>query len=152
VDRRRVASPAQMRLLLDAICSTGKSQGLRLVALFGCMYYGMLRPSEAVSLLPRWPSGPVAASRSCTASTHIASMGRMSGGTSGWRSSLASLKSASVRQAVAVSRAELARWPGSHSAYIPGPATFGDFWWHTAAQRFNRRRIVCAAQAGTACS
>jgi integrase len=50
VDRRRVASPAQMRQLLDAIRSTGKSQGSRLVALYGCMYYGMLRPSEAVSL------------------------------------------------------------------------------------------------------
>lgn len=51
VDRRRVASPAQMRQLLDATRSTGKSQGARLVALYGCMYYGMLRPSEAVSLL-----------------------------------------------------------------------------------------------------
>ena len=51
VDRRRVASPAQMRQLLDAIRSTGISQGARLVALYGCMYYGMLRPSEAVSLL-----------------------------------------------------------------------------------------------------
>jgi integrase len=51
VDRRRVASPAQVRQLLDAIRSTGKSQGARLVALYGCMYYGMLRPSEAVSLL-----------------------------------------------------------------------------------------------------
>jgi integrase len=51
VDRRRVASPAQMRRLLDGIGSTGKSQGPRLVALYGCMYYGMLRPSEAVSLL-----------------------------------------------------------------------------------------------------
>jgi len=40
-----------MRRLLDAIRSTGKSQGPRLVALYGCMYYGMLRPSEAVSLL-----------------------------------------------------------------------------------------------------
>lgn len=50
IDRRRVASPAQMRQLLDAIRSIGKSQGSRLVALYGCMYYGMLRPSEAVSL------------------------------------------------------------------------------------------------------
>ena len=50
IDRRRVASPAQMRQLLDAIRLTGKSQGSRLVALYGCMYYGMLRPSEAVSL------------------------------------------------------------------------------------------------------
>ena len=51
VDRRRVANPAQMRALLDAIRSTGRSQGRRLVALYGCMYYGMLRPSEAVALL-----------------------------------------------------------------------------------------------------
>jgi integrase len=51
VDRRRVPNPAQMRSLLDAIGSTGRSQGPRLVALYGCMYYGMLRPSEAVALL-----------------------------------------------------------------------------------------------------
>lgn len=51
MDRRRVANPAQMRALLDAIRSIGLSQGPRLVALYGCMYYGMLRPSEAVSLL-----------------------------------------------------------------------------------------------------
>jgi integrase len=51
IDRRRVASPAQMRVLLDAVASTGRTQGPRLVALFACMYYGMLRPSEAVSLL-----------------------------------------------------------------------------------------------------
>jgi hypothetical protein len=51
VDRRRVPNPDQMRALLMAIGSTGLSQGPRLVALYGCMYYGMLRPSEAVSLL-----------------------------------------------------------------------------------------------------
>lgn len=50
VDRRRVASPVQMRALLEAIRCTGKTQGPRLVALYGCMYYAMLRPSEAVSL------------------------------------------------------------------------------------------------------
>jgi integrase len=50
VDPRRVANPAQMRTLLEAIGSVGLSQGPRLVALYGCMYYGMLRPSEAVSL------------------------------------------------------------------------------------------------------
>jgi integrase len=50
VDPRRVANPAQMRGLLEAIGSIGLSQGPRLVALYGCMYYGMLRPSEAVSL------------------------------------------------------------------------------------------------------
>lgn len=51
IDRRRVANPGQMRALLDAIRATGRTQGPRLVALYGCMYYGMLRPSEAVSLM-----------------------------------------------------------------------------------------------------
>jgi integrase len=50
VDRRRVPSPAQMRELLTAIGKIGRTQGPRLVALYGCMYYGMLRPSEAISL------------------------------------------------------------------------------------------------------
>jgi integrase len=51
VDRRRVASPAQMEKLIAAIATIGQTQGPRLRALFGCMYYGMLRPSEAASLL-----------------------------------------------------------------------------------------------------
>jgi integrase len=50
VDRRRVPSPGQMRELLAAIGTVGRTQGPRLVALYGCMYYAMLRPSEAVSL------------------------------------------------------------------------------------------------------
>jgi integrase len=40
-----------MRGLLTAISTTGKTQGPRVAALYGCMYYGMLRPSEAASLL-----------------------------------------------------------------------------------------------------
>lgn len=51
VDRRRVAGPAQMEELLAAIETVGQTQGPRLKALFGSMYYGMLRPSEAASLL-----------------------------------------------------------------------------------------------------
>jgi len=39
-----------MRELLTAIGKVGRTQGPRLVALYGCMYYAMLRPSEAVSL------------------------------------------------------------------------------------------------------
>ncbi len=50
IDRRRVPNPAQMRDLLAAIRQVGRTQGSRLVALYGCMYYGMLRPSEAVAL------------------------------------------------------------------------------------------------------
>jgi integrase len=48
--RRRVPSPLQMRELLTAIGKVGRSQGPRLVALYGCMYYAMHRPSEAISL------------------------------------------------------------------------------------------------------
>jgi integrase len=51
VDRRRVASPAQMEKLIAAIGTLGLTQGARLRALYGCMYYGMLRPSEAASLV-----------------------------------------------------------------------------------------------------
>lgn len=51
VDRRRVASPAQMEKLIAAVGTVGRTQGPRLKALFGCIYYGMLRPSEAASLL-----------------------------------------------------------------------------------------------------
>lgn len=51
VDRRRVASPAQMEKLIAAIGTIGRTQGPRVKALYGCMYYGMLRPSEAASLV-----------------------------------------------------------------------------------------------------
>jgi integrase len=51
VDRRRVANPVQMDKLISVIAVTGRTQGPRLKALYGCMYYGMLRPSEAASLL-----------------------------------------------------------------------------------------------------
>jgi integrase len=51
VDRRRVASPAQMEKLIAAAGTVGRTQGPRLRALFGCMYYAMLRPSEAASLV-----------------------------------------------------------------------------------------------------
>jgi len=51
VDRRRVANPDQMERLIAAIGTVGRTQGPRLKALYGCMYYGMLRPSEAASLL-----------------------------------------------------------------------------------------------------
>lgn len=50
VDRRRVPNPKQVGALLEAVRGVDKTQGPRLVALFGCMYYGMLRPSEAVNL------------------------------------------------------------------------------------------------------
>jgi integrase len=39
-----------MRELLTAIGKVGRTHGPRLAALYGCMYYAMLRPSEAVSL------------------------------------------------------------------------------------------------------
>jgi integrase len=40
-----------MDQLITAVGQVGRTRGPRLKALFGCMYYGMLRPSEAASLL-----------------------------------------------------------------------------------------------------
>ncbi|MBB4933745.1 integrase [Lipingzhangella halophila] len=50
VDRRRVANAKQMRALLAQVRRVGRTQGPRLVALYGCMYYAMLRPQEAIAL------------------------------------------------------------------------------------------------------
>lgn len=49
VDRRRVASPLQVRTLLQAIARQPRS-GARLVAFFACLYFAALRPEEAVAL------------------------------------------------------------------------------------------------------
>jgi integrase len=49
VDRRVVASPAQVRALLDAV-ERQPRRGAHLVAFFGCLYYAGMRPSEAVAL------------------------------------------------------------------------------------------------------
>jgi integrase len=50
INRRLVPNPVQVRALLEAIKGVGETQGPRLVALYGCMYYGMLRHSEAIAL------------------------------------------------------------------------------------------------------
>jgi integrase len=49
IDRRAVASPAQIRGLLAAV-RAHSSHGQHLGAFFGCIYYAALRPSEAVVL------------------------------------------------------------------------------------------------------
>ncbi|MFV2178006.1 tyrosine-type recombinase/integrase [Actinomadura sp. LOL_016] len=49
LDRRRVPNPEQVATLLTEIGKVGKTQGPRLVALFGCLYYAMMRPSEAIN-------------------------------------------------------------------------------------------------------
>ncbi|WP_367135867.1 tyrosine-type recombinase/integrase [Saccharothrix sp. HUAS TT1] len=49
IDQRRVANPAQVRDLLDAVRVQQRS-GPRLVAFFGCLYYAGMRPEEAVAL------------------------------------------------------------------------------------------------------
>jgi len=46
IDRRVVASPAQVRQLLAAITTIRPD----LAAFFGCLYYGAMRPGEAVAL------------------------------------------------------------------------------------------------------
>ncbi|MER6074607.1 tyrosine-type recombinase/integrase [Streptomyces sp. NPDC001817] len=53
VDPRVVANPEQARSLLAAVSYVGgykRARGRRLVGLFACMYYGALRPAEAVGL------------------------------------------------------------------------------------------------------
>jgi integrase len=50
VDPRTVVNPAQARQLLDAVPKVGRKRGLRLKALFGCIYYAALRPEEAADL------------------------------------------------------------------------------------------------------
>ncbi|UNS98985.1 tyrosine-type recombinase/integrase [Streptomyces tubbatahanensis] len=53
VDRRVVLNPRQARELLTALSYVGlysRARGRRMVALFACMYYGGLRPAEAVGL------------------------------------------------------------------------------------------------------
>lgn len=53
VDPRVVVNPEQARSLLTAVSYVGgyrRARGRRLVGLFACMYYGALRPAEAVGL------------------------------------------------------------------------------------------------------
>jgi integrase len=53
VDRRIVVNPRQARDLLAAVSYVGgykRARGRRLVVLFACMYFGGLRPAEAVAL------------------------------------------------------------------------------------------------------
>lgn len=49
IDQRRVANPAQVRDLLEAVRSQSRS-GPRLVPFFGCLYFTGMRPEEAVVL------------------------------------------------------------------------------------------------------
>jgi integrase len=49
VDRRVVASPAQVRVLLAGVRAQD-SRGEHLEAFYGCLYYAALRPSETVAL------------------------------------------------------------------------------------------------------
>jgi integrase len=50
INPRVVASPEQVRDLLAAVSYIGPRRGQRLGAFFACLYYGMLRPSEASGL------------------------------------------------------------------------------------------------------
>lgn len=50
IDRRVVASPAQVRQLLIAVSYIGRTVGPRLVAFFAPLYFAALRPSEALQL------------------------------------------------------------------------------------------------------
>ena len=50
INPRLVASPEQVRQLLTAVTYVGPRRAGRLVAFFACLYFAMLRPSEAIAL------------------------------------------------------------------------------------------------------
>jgi integrase len=50
INPRVVASPQQVRQLLTAVSYIGPGAGQRLMAFFACLYFAMLRPSEASAL------------------------------------------------------------------------------------------------------
>ncbi|MEV4887873.1 site-specific integrase [Nonomuraea sp. NPDC055795] len=50
VDPRVVGNPRQVRQTLIACSYVGRRQGGRFVAFFGCLYFAMMRPAEAVRL------------------------------------------------------------------------------------------------------
>jgi integrase len=50
VDPRCVGNPKQVAQLLVFVSYVGRLQGMRFVAFFACIFYGMLRPEEVVGL------------------------------------------------------------------------------------------------------
>lgn len=50
IDPRVIGSTEQIETMLAAVSYVGRRQGLRFLAFFGCLYYGMLRPEEALGL------------------------------------------------------------------------------------------------------
>jgi integrase len=50
VDRRAVVNPRQAEELLTAVTYCGRTRGVQMRAMFACMYYGGLRPAEALGL------------------------------------------------------------------------------------------------------
>ncbi|GAA2782077.1 tyrosine-type recombinase/integrase [Nonomuraea dietziae] len=50
VDPRTVVNPTQAKELLNAVPRVGRTRGVRLKAMFACIYYAGLRPEEAADL------------------------------------------------------------------------------------------------------
>ena len=50
LDPRSVGSPALVAAMLEACKGTGRRQGKRFAAFYGCMFYAMMRPSEVAAL------------------------------------------------------------------------------------------------------
>ena len=45
-----MGSPALVAAMLEACKGTGRRQGKRFAAFYGCMFYAMMRPSEVAAL------------------------------------------------------------------------------------------------------
>jgi len=50
LDPRSVGSPALIAAMLETCKGTGRRQGRRFAAFYGCMFYAMMRPSEVAAL------------------------------------------------------------------------------------------------------
>ncbi len=50
LDARSVGSPALIAAMLETCKGTGRRQGRRFAAFYGCMFYAMMRPSEVAAL------------------------------------------------------------------------------------------------------
>jgi integrase len=50
LDPRSVGSPALVAAMLETCKGTGRRQGRRFAAFYGCMFYAMMRPSEVAAL------------------------------------------------------------------------------------------------------
>lgn len=53
MDPRSIGSPELVEHMLEVCATLGRTQGPRFAVFYGCMYYGLMRPSEVAALTER---------------------------------------------------------------------------------------------------